>query len=426
MFCYNKNMTNKAKDKNKNLKHVLITIAFLFLGIIAGTLMKTFLPEDVNTFLNTQIFSYVTKIFINGIKLVVVPLVFTSIMMSVSGFGNLKQLGKIGLTIFALFIALSIFAIFLGYTSYHLFPIGDTELASIAYESDASSAIPKDANTIDTENMGVMSFIYSIVPSNIFQVFTSANMLQLIFVAMLLGICSLLMGEKGKKINKALEYIFDLFITLIKLILKCIPLVIFCAMASICLSTELTNLISISQLVGLIYATDIVMILIYMVLIFALARLNPIKFIQKFFEVMLTAFTLSSSSAAMPLSMLTCKEELGIKKEVYSLGIPLGTTINMNGSCITQTITIFFMAYVFGIDITPEMFFTIAITILVLAIGAPGITGGALIAISILLPTAGMPAEGIAIIVGVYPLISMMQTMTNSTGDAVVTTIVAR
>ena len=168
------------------------------------------------------------------------------------------------------------------------------------------------------------------------------------------------------------------------------------------------------------------MLVIYCLLILFIVRVNPLSFIGRISPAMITGFTLCSSTAAMPVSMECADKELGVDKTVYSLGIPLGTTINMNGSCITQTISLFFMAQVFGLDISTSMFITIALTILLLAIGAPGIPGGALVCISVLLPIAGMPAEGIAIIMGVYPLVSMMQTCTNLTGDIVVSTITAK
>lgn len=141
---------------------------------------------------------------------------------------------------------------------------------------------------------------------------------------------------------------------------------------------------------------------------------------------MLSAFTMASSSATIPVSIEICKDRLGIAKKVYSFSIPLGATINMDGSCITQMISALFMAKIFGVPMTMSLVFSMALTIFVLSVGAPGVPGGALVCIALLLPQYGIPVEGISLIMGLYSLVGMMQTCVNVTGDATVTTIVAK
>ena len=168
------------------------------------------------------------------------------------------------------------------------------------------------------------------------------------------------------------------------------------------------------------------MLTVYGVILFVVARLNPVTFFKKYKGVMLTAYSLSSSNATMPFSMEACDKKLGIHPKVYSFSIPLGATINMDGSCITLIISSLFMAKIYGIPVGASILFSICLSIFILSVGAPGVPGGALVCLSMLLPQIGVPTEAISIVMGLYSLVGMMQTCTNVTGDAVVTTVVAK
>ena len=167
------------------------------------------------------------------------------------------------------------------------------------------------------------------------------------------------------------------------------------------------------------------MIVVYMILLLLFARLNPLKFISKYYPAMISAFTLSSSNAALPSSIRQCKK-LGISEKVYSFSLPLGATINMDGSCITLMISALFFARIYQLPMDGSMLLQLFIAIIVLSVGAPGVPGGNLVCLTLLIPQIGVPAEAISLLIGLYPIISMMQTMANVTGDAVVTTIAAR
>ncbi|MCR5023375.1 MAG: dicarboxylate/amino acid:cation symporter [Lachnospiraceae bacterium] len=167
------------------------------------------------------------------------------------------------------------------------------------------------------------------------------------------------------------------------------------------------------------------MIIIYLLLLLFLAGLNPTIFLSKYYPAMAAAFTFASSNAALPTSIKQC-DEMGISPKVYSFSLPLGATINMDGSCIALIISALFFAKIFNIEVTGGVLLSLFISIMVLSLGSPGVPGGNLVCIAILVPQIGIPAEAISLIMGLYPIMGMMQTCTNVTGDAVVTTIVAK
>ena len=204
------------------------------------------------------------------------------------------------------------------------------------------------------------------------------------------------------------------------------PVAIFCSMAKMVISMNIDSLLSVLTWVPTIYFGDLLMLTVYGLMILTLAGINPLTFFKKYYSVMIAGFTLCSSNAVLPTAMEVCDKKLGISKKLYSFSLPLGATINMDGSCITQMISALFMAKIFGIPVTAAVIMQLALAIFILSVGAPGVPGGALVCISLLLPQIGIPAEAISIIMGLYSLVSMMQTATNVTGDAVVTLIVAK
>lgn len=174
------------------------------------------------------------------------------------------------------------------------------------------------------------------------------------------------------------------------------------------------------------YAGCLLMIAVYGLLILIFGRMNPLPFYRKYYPAMLTAYTFSSSNAALPTSMEYCEKALGISKKVYTISLPLGATINMDGSCVVLCISALFMTKVFGIPVTPGLLTTLALSVFVLSIGAPGVPGAALICMSILFPQIGIPAEAVSLLMGLYALVGMIMTCTNVTGDAAVTLVTAK
>ena len=402
-------------------KQLYLTIGGLLLGIIVGLMIRTMLPSGLQEAIINNIFSSVSSMFLNAIKVIVAPLVFFSIATSVSEFHDLKALGRIGGKVIAFYCITSLIAIFVGLVVYHFIPIGNPALHAAVTDA-AASVVERGASV----TVSVRELIVNIIPENMIKPILNADMLQIIFLAVMIGIASSKIGEYSESCRKALSVLNALFSKVTAMIIGFMPLAVFCSMAKMVINIDMSIFLSVLAWPLTIYAADFVMLIVYGVILFIVARLNPFTFYKKYKGVMLTAYSLSSSNATMPFSMEACDKKLGVHPKVYSFSIPLGATINMDGSCITLIISSLFMAKIYGIPISASILFSICLSIFILSVGAPGVPGGALVCLSMLLPQIGVPTEAISIVMGLYSLVGMMQTCTNVTGDAVVTTAVAK
>ena len=402
-------------------RQLLLTLGAMVLGIFTGIILKMFVPQTFTVILSDDLFSPVSTMFLNAVKFVVAPLVFFSIASCIGDYGDMKALGRIGGKVIGTYFFTSLLAVFLGAGIYGIFRIGDPALAGAVTDA-ASSAIEK-STAVSTS---AKDMIMGIIPSDIITPFLNMDMLQVIFIAFLLGFTTKKIGQYSETFRTALNTGNAVFSQATAIIISFMPLSVFCSMAKMIISLDIKNLLKLLTWPATIYFADILMICVYGLLLLIVGRLNPVTFFRKFSPAMLSAFTMASSSATIPVSIEICKDQLGIAKKVYSFSIPLGATINMDGSCITQMISALFMAKIFGVPMTMSLVFSMALTIFVLSVGAPGVPGGALVCIALLLPQYGIPVEGISLIMGLYSLVGMMQTCVNVTGDATVTTIVAK
>ncbi len=406
--------------KNSAFKTLITTLGALLAGVGMGLLMQKFFSPSVANAVSNTIFSPIYTIFMNALKMIVGPLVFCSIASAIADFSDLKALGRMAIKIVVAYLFTSMIAICIGYLAYQIFPIGNPSLASSVSDAAASTIA-----TGQSVKISIKDTIVGIVPNNIITPFQKSDMLQLIFMAVIVGLAAASLSEKFPSLRKGLVLLNNLFSKITTVLVSFIPIVVFCSMAKTMLSMHIGKLLDVIVWVPSIYMGCALMICVYLLLIVIFARLNPFKFFSKFFPAMISAFTLASSNAALPSSIKQC-DEMGVSKRVYSFSLPLGATINMDGSCISLIITALFMAKIFGLPITGSALTTIIVSIMVLSVGAPGVPGGALVCMTIMLPQIGIPAESVSLIMGLYPIMAMMQTCTNVTGDAVVTTIVAK
>lgn len=401
--------------KKSPYRQLINTLFALIGGIVFGLLLKNVLSDEINLMLVNSLFSPVYTMFLNALKMIVGPLVLFSIASSISEFDNLRSLGKIAGKVMLMYVFTSFLAIITGRIAYFIAPIGNSELMNMVSQN-AAAVTP-------SVSVSLKNTIMNIIPNNIISPFLNGDMLQIIFMAVLLGVGTSLFHNE--KLNEAVKIINGLMSKITAVIISFMPIAVLCSMTKMIVTIDMSNIVSVFAWVPVCYLGHFMMIAVYMLLMVVLTGLNPLKFLKKFSGVMLTGFSTASSNATMPSSMKACDEKLGIASRIYSFSIPLGATINMDGSCVTLIITAFYMARIFGVEINGSELFTIFMMIMVLSMGAPGVPGGNLICISILLPCIGIPSDAIGIIMGVYSLVGMSQTMTNVTGDAIVTTIIA-
>ena len=407
--------------KKSTYSNLIYTIAALILGILTGFLIHNFLPAAVGKNISTMVITPVYTMFLNFLKLIVAPLVFFSVAYSIADFTDLKALGRIATRIVAFYLLTSMIAICVGYFTYQLFPIGSTDLAVAVSEETAEATLQKAEGV----TISIKDTIVGIVPSDIITPFQKSDMLQLIFMAVVLGIAAASLAGKVPEVKKMLGILNDVFSKITSVMVKLIPLVVFCSMSKMMIAMNFETLLNVFVWAPVIYFGDILMICVYIILLALFAGMAPHKFLKKYYPAMASAFTCASSNAALPTS-IECCDKMGISPKIYSFSLPLGATINMDGSCISLLISALFCAKIFQIPVTPSVLLSLFIAIMVLSVGSPGVPGGNLVCIALLIPQIGVPAEAVSLVMGLYPLVGMMQTCTNVTGDAVVSVIVAK
>ncbi|SKB96691.1 Na+/H+-dicarboxylate symporter [Lachnospiraceae bacterium] len=409
------------KAKKSNYSGLVCTLIALFLGIFAGYLMKIYLPGELAKAISTNLFVPIYTIFMNALKMIVAPLVFCSIAASIAKFGDLKALGRIAVRIIAAYLCTSVIAICVGFFTYQMMPIGDPSMAAAVSEEAAASTLAKGEGVV----ISIKDTLVGIVPSDIITPFQKSDMLQIIFMAVLVGITVSAISRKYPLAQEALSILDALTAKITTGLVTYIPLIVFVSMAKMMISMNLGSLVNVALWVPVIYIGDLIMIVIYLLILGIFGGLNPLMFLSKYYPAMFSAFTLASSNAALPSSIRQCNA-LGVSQKVYSFSLPMGATINMDGSCISLMISSLFFAKIFNIPVTTGVILSLFIATMVLSVGSPGVPGGNLVCIALLAPQIGVPAEAISLIMGLYPIVGMMQTCANVTGDAVVTTIVAK
>ena len=413
--------TAVLRAASPRFRQLFLTLGSLVAGLLAGLLLGAVLPQDVNAAIAANVFTPVSTMFLNALKMTVGPLVLFSIASSIADFRDIRSLGRIAARVLGGYSITSVIAILVGMSVWFLIPIGDPALRSAV--TDAGSSITAAAQNT---SVNLLDTVVGIIPSDVVQPFLSMNMLQIIFIAVMAGLAA---GALGSRLHVFRDFLNDcnlVFSRITTMIISVMPLAIFCNMAKLTQTMNLGQLASALAWIPVIYLGDLLMLVVYALIIRLVCRENPLTFFRKFWPVMLTGYTLGSSNGTLPTSMEICGKKLGISRSIYSFSLPLGATVNMDGSCVALSVSALFFAKIFGIPVTPSMLLTLLLSIFVLSVGAPGVPGAALICISILLPQIGVPAEAISIVMGLYSLVGMITACVNVTGDAAVTLTVAK
>lgn len=397
------------------------TLMGMVLGILCGLLFSAVLPENAGAWINDTVLGTVTTMFMSALKIVIAPVVFFSIVSSVSGFGNMSELGRIGAKTMGFYIMTSIIAITLGFLTFVLLKTGDPALAT--HLSGDVSQIASDASQT---SVSILDTIINIVPDNFVKPFLNSDMLQVIFLAIICGVSVSILGKKARLLSELFDNCNELFMKITSIFMKLIPIATFCSMCSMVLTTGVESLLSVLSIVGGFILAVAFMICVYLILLALFAHVNPFVFIKKYLPTMLQVFSICSSNASIPINMNACRDELGVSSRVYSLTIPLGATINMDGASISLIFITLSFCHIFGVGITPEMLVPLMVTILLLSIGAPGVPNAGLVLMALLADQVGVPVAAVSLIMGVYPIVDMFATANNCLGDVVGTFIVAK
>ena len=374
----------------------------LFLGILAGLL---FLSVGRADFAVAYVKPFGT-IFLNLIKFIVVPIVLCSIVGGVISMKDIKKVGSIGIKTVVYYLFTTAFAVTIGLIFANLFKGTFQVLQTTDLEYEVSQA----ANFMDT--------LVNIFPSNIIQPLSSATMLQVIVIALFFGFGIILTGDKGEPLAAVITSLCDVSMVIMELILKLSPIGVFCLITPVVAENGAKILGSLAMVLLAAYICYAIhAIVVYSASVKLLAKLSPIAFFKGMAPAMVLAFSSASSVGTLPLN-LECTEKLGAKKDIASFVLPLGATINMDGTAIYQGVCAIFIATCFGIDLTLAEMVTIVLTATLASVGTAGVPGSGMIMLAMVLQSVGLPVEGIALVAGVDRIFDLGRTVVNITGDA--------
>ncbi len=396
-------------------------IIWMIAGLILGSFINAFAHDIafIQDYLVNGLFHVVGTIFINLLKMLVVPLVTFSLICGVCGIGDIQKLGRVGIKAFLLFLLTTTLAITLAITI----------AVTINPGKDFNMAQSASAQTefVAPEAPPLSQVLIDLIPSNPVAAYAEGNMLQIIFFTILFAICLLMIGERGRSIIEGAEKLNDVMMQVVNVVMSIAPYGVFALMAK---TFALQGLELILPMIG--YFGVVVLVLAIhasgtlMLLLKLLGRINPLKFMKKMRTAQVFAFSTSSSNATIPVTLRTIEKRMGVDNSTASFIVPFGATINMDGTAIMQGVATVFIANVYGIELGLIGYLTVIGMAVLASIGTAGVPGVGLIMLAMVFNQVGLPVEGIALIMGVDRLLDMMRTAVNVTGDGVVTMIVAR
>ncbi len=391
----------------------------LVAGIAVGTACNYAVPTGsaVDEVMIEGLFYLVGQGFIRLMQMLVAPLVFCSIVCGAASIGSGKALGKVGGLTVLLYLLTTAVAVVMALGIAHLVNPGVGLDLSAVQTQEAAAAEP--VSVVDT--------LLNIVPANVFAALADGTMLQIIFFALVLGVVLGRLGDRADVVNRFFSQFNAVMMKMVEFVLKVAPIGVFCLIARTFANLGFDAVVPVFKFVGGTYlGLALQLCVVYMLLLFAFTRLNPLRFLRKMLPVLAFAFSTSSSNATIPLNMETLEKKMGVSPKVASFTIPLGATINMDGTAIMQGVAVVFAAQAFGMDLGAAGYLTVILTATLASIGTAGVPGVGTIMLAMVFSAVGLPAEGISMIMGVDRLVDMGRTAINVTGDAVVTTIVAK
>ena len=401
-------------NRTKLTRNILIGMV---LGLFVGSFFHWIRVEDglVTNFLVDGVFDFGGQIFIASLKLLVVPLVFFSLVCGASNLSDGSSMGRIGLKTLALYMFTTAIAITLALT------VATTVNPGLGIDLFTSTEF------VAKEAPSLKQVLINIFPTNPLKSMVDGNMLQVIVFAILVGVAISRCGDIGIRVRASLQDWNEVIMRLILMMMMVAPVGVFCLMVTLFANMGLS---AIADLIKYFLTVILVLFLhfslTYSILVRVLAGLNPITFYRRFSPVMAYAFSTSSSNATLPITLEAVQHRIGVKNEVASFTVPLGATINMDGTAIMQGVATVFIAQAYNIDISLTGYLMVILTATLASIGTAGVPGVGLITLALVLQQVGLPVEGIALIIGVDRLLDMIRTAINVTGDAAVSTIVGR
>lgn len=405
--------------KKKKLGLTTVIFIALILGACTGLIFNLFVPAGYvrDTIFVEGIFYVAGQGFIRLMQMLVVPLVFCSLVCGSMAIGDTKRLGKVGVKTIAFYMLTTALAIALALAVAGLIRPGlGLDMSSIQAAQTEIAQKPSLAETI-----------LNIIPKNPIEALANGDMLQVILFALIVGVLLARRGEKADTVASFFSQFNDVMMDMTMGVMKLAPLGVFCLIARTFAGLGLDAFVPLLKyMLAVLVALALQGFGVYQILLKLFTGLNPIRFIRKFAPVMAFAFSTATSNATIPLSIETLNKKMGVSKKISSFTIPLGATVNMDGTAIMQGVAVVFAAQAFGISLGMSDYLTVIATATLASIGTAGIPSVGLVTLSMVFNSVGLPVEAIGLIMGIDRILDMVRTAVNVTGDAVCTTIVAK
>ena len=410
-----KNTAEKTKKKIGLSTQIFIA---LLIGALFGVVIHYWIPSSYikDTVIVEGVLYVVGQGFIRLMQMLVVPLVLCSLVCGSMAIGDTKTLGKVGVKTIGFYLVTTALAVCVA--------LGSALLINPGRGLDMD-AVQKGTVSSTTEATSLVDTLLNIILKNPVQSMANGDMLPIIVFALFVGIMLAKLGTRGSVVANFFSQFNDVMMEMTMAIMKIAPIGVFCLIARTFATVGFSAFAPMLKYMGNVtLALAIQCLVVYQILLFVFTRLNPFKFIKKFLPVMGFAFSTATSNATIPMSIDTLSKKMGVSKQISSFTIPLGATINMDGTSIMQGVAVVFIAQAYGIPLTMGNLATVVVTATLASIGTAGVPSVGLVTLAMVLNSVGLPTEGIALIMGIDRILDMIRTAVNITGDAVCTTIV--
>ena len=408
------------KEKKKKLGLTTKIFISLIVGAIFGVVLCYLVPSGhiKDDIIVEGVLYVMGQGFIRLMKMLVVPLVFCSLVCGSMAIGDTKKLGTVGVRTLLFYLVTTALAITVALSIGNLINPG-TGLDMSAIQSNAAKVETMEATSLSETLLGI-------IPDNPLNSLSSGNMLQIIVFALIVGVILAKLGERTETVGNFFSQFNDIMMEMTMMVMSLAPIGVFCLISRTFANIGFSAFVPLAKyMVGVLIALAIQCFVVYLGLLKIFTGLNPLKFIKNFFPVMAFAFSTATSNATIPLSIDTLAKKMGVSKKISSFTIPLGATINMDGTAIMQGVAVVFAAQAFGIDLTMVDYLTVIGTATLASIGTAGVPSVGLVTLTMVFNSVGLPVEAIGLIMGIDRILDMSRTAVNITGDAVCTTIVA-
>jgi len=378
----------------------------MVLGILVGSLLG---PK-------AEYLKPIGSLFINAIKMLIVPLVFCSLITGITSMRDTAKMSRVGGKAILIYMFSTAVAVSLGLAFGYIFSPGEGMQMTVSTDT---ATVVNSPSLVET--------MMNLIPSNPVQAMASGNLLQIIVFAIGLGLSMNLLGKKADPAIAIFKSFSEIMYRFTAIIMGFAPYGIFALMAWLAGEYGVELLLQLSKVIGVVYLACLIQVLVVMSLaIKIVGRLNPIRYLKGIIEAAAMSFSTASSSGTLPISMKCANKNLGVSEEISSFVLPLGATVNMDGTAIYLGVTSLFVAQAYGIDLSMADYVSIVVMATVASIGSAGVPGAGLVMMSLVLTTVGLPMEGLAIIAGIDRILDMGRTCVNVCGDLMVTTLIGK